>query len=117
MEKSVLTGPRARPFHIKVHLFEPTNPECGYCADIEEYWVSANQWRRTIVSPEFKLTLVAKGEQVSEKMEGDYYPLWLKRFAKGIFEMVPYPEMWAKPMPRSHRSHFRMVANRMRAHV
>src|ERR1039458_7608367 len=33
MEKSVLTGPRARPFHIKVRLFEPTNPECGYCAD------------------------------------------------------------------------------------
>jgi TonB family protein len=96
LENSVLTGEHAQPFHIKVHLFESTNPECGYCADIEEYWVSPTQWKRSIVSPKLTLTTVVSGDKSSEQMTGDYYPLWLRRFVIGIFEVVPHPEMWAK---------------------
>lgn len=96
LESSLLTGSQAQPFHLKVHLYESTNHECGYCADIEEFWLSPTQWKRTIVSPEFSLTDVVNGDKISEQMTGDYYPLWLRSFVIAITEIVPYPEAWAK---------------------
>jgi hypothetical protein len=62
-------------FTVRVHLFESTNPPSPYRADIEEYWVSPQEWRRSIDTPEFKQTLIANGDQVSEQDTGDYYPL------------------------------------------
>src|SRR5438046_3739483 len=73
LDQSALTGANAKPFHLKVHLFESTNPPSPYRADIEEYWVSPRQWRRSIETPEFKQTLIASGDQISEQNTGDYY--------------------------------------------
>jgi TonB family protein len=94
LEQSALTGASSKPFHLKVHLFESTNPPSPYRAEIEEYWVSPQQWRRSIDSPEFKQTIVMNGDQTSEQNTGDYYPLWLKRFITGIFDPVPNAEQW-----------------------
>jgi TonB family protein len=96
LQQSSLTGINAVPFHLKVHLFESTNPPSPYQAEIEEYWVSAQQWRRTIDSPDFKQTLIVSGDQVSEQDTGDYYPLWLKGFINGIFDPIPNLEQWNK---------------------
>jgi TonB family protein len=96
LEQSALTGANAKPFHLKVHLFESTNPPSPYRAEIEEYWVSPQQWRRSIDTPEFKQTLIANGDQISEQNTGDYYPLWLKSFITGIFEPVPNADQWNK---------------------
>jgi len=96
LEQSSLTGANAVPFHLKVHLFESTNPPSPYHAEIEEYWVSPQQWRRSIDSPEFKQTLIVNNGQVSEQDTGDYYPLWLKNFITGIFDPVPNAEQWNK---------------------
>jgi TonB family protein len=96
LEQSVLTGTNAEPFHIKVHLFESTNPPSPYRTDIEEYWVSAKQWRRSIDAPEFKQTLIASGDQISEQDTGDYYPLWLKNFITALFDPVPNADPWNK---------------------
>ena len=96
LEESSLTGANAGPFHLKVHLFESTNPSSDYRAEIEEYWVSPQQWRRSIDTPDFKQTIVVNGDQVSEQNTGDYYPLWLKAFITGIFDPVPNPEEWNK---------------------
>jgi TonB family protein len=94
--RSSLTGANAVPFHLKVHLIESTNPPSPYRAEIEEYWVSAQQWRRSIDSPDFKQTLIVNGDQVSEQDTGDYYPLWLKGFINGIFDPVPNADQWNK---------------------
>lgn len=96
LEQSALTGPNAKPFHIRVHLFESTNPPSPYRADIEEYWVSPKQWRRSIASPEFKQTLIASGDQIGEQNTGDYYPLWLKSFITALFDPVPNADQWNK---------------------
>ncbi len=96
LEKSLLTSPGADPFHVKVHLFESTNPTSPYKAEIEEYWVSPQEWRRTIDSPSFKQTLIVNGQDISEQNVGDYYPLWLKTFITGIFDMVPNVDQWSK---------------------
>jgi hypothetical protein len=96
LEESSLTGVNAVPFHLRVHLFESTNPPSPYQAEIEEYWVSPQQWRRSIDSPDFKQTLIVNGDQVSEQDTGDYYPLWLKDLINGIFDPVPNAEQWNK---------------------
>jgi TonB family protein len=96
LEQSALTGANAKPFHLKVHLFESTNPPSPYRAEIEEYWVSPRQWRRSIDTPEFKQTLIVSGDQLTEQNTGDYYPLWLKSFITGIFDPVPNADQWNK---------------------
>jgi hypothetical protein len=96
LEESALTGMNAEPFHVKVHLFESTNPPSPYRADIEEYWVSPKQWRRSIDTPDFKQTLIASGDQISEQDTGDYYPLWLKNFITALFDPVPNADQWNK---------------------
>ena len=96
VEQSALTGSRAKPFHIKIHLLESTNPPSDYRAEIEEYWVSPQQWRRSIDSPQFKQTLIVNGDQISEQNTGDYYPLWLRNFITGIFDPVPNADQWNK---------------------
>jgi TonB family protein len=96
LEESALTGAGAKPFHLKVHLFESTNPPSPYQAEIEEYWVSPQQWRRSIDSPDFKQTLVVNGDQINEQNSGGYYPLWLKSFITGIFNPVPNADQWNK---------------------
>jgi TonB family protein len=94
LERSSLTGVNASPLHVKVHLFESTNPSSEYRAEIEEYWVSPQQWRRSIDSPNFKQTLIVNGDRINEQDTGDYYPLWLKEFITGIFDPVPNAEQW-----------------------
>ncbi len=96
LAQSGLTGANAKPFHLKVHLFESTNPPSLYRAEIEEYWVSPKQWRRSIDSPDFKQMLIVNGDQISEQNTGDYYPLWLKSFITGIFDPVPNAAQWNK---------------------
>jgi hypothetical protein len=96
LERSSLTEPNAKPFHIKVHLFESTDDTSDYHAEIEEYWVSPQEWRRSIDSPDFKQSLIVNAEQVSEIDTGDYYPLWLKSFITGIFDAVPNADEWNK---------------------
>jgi hypothetical protein len=94
LEMSSLTRTESRPFHLKVHLFESTNPSSDYHAEIEEYWVSAQQWRRTVESAKFKQGTVTNGAQTSEQNAGDYYPLWLRNFVTGIFDPVPHSDLW-----------------------
>lgn len=86
LEQSSLTRANAKPFHLKVHIFESTNPSSELHAETEEFWMSDQQWRRSIDSPSFKQTIIVNGNQISEENRGEYYPLWLKDFVSGIFD-------------------------------
>jgi hypothetical protein len=96
LELSSLTGAHARPFHVKLHLSEPTNAASPYRAEIEESWASPRQWSRVIETPDFKQTLVVNGEKSSEQITGDYYPLWLRAFVNALFDPVPNADVWKK---------------------
>ena len=96
LEQSSLTGARAKPFHVKVHLSESTNPASPYRAEIEESWASPQQWARVIETPDFKQTLIVNGDKGSEQITGDYYPLWLRAFVNGLFDPVPNVDVWKK---------------------
>lgn len=85
IEQSQITLPGSRPFHLRARVFEQTNPDNkGFNADIEEFWVAPDKWRRTIKSAGFSETLVVNGSQEREELTGDYYPSWLRTIVNAI---------------------------------
>ena len=90
LRKSQLTLPGSAPFHIKLSILEVTNPQSDRHAEVEEYWVSPEKYRRTIKSPAFSQTLIVNGDAVSETDTGDYYPYWLYQIVTAVFDPVPF---------------------------
>ena len=89
LQQSQLNRPGGRPFHLQATLVETTNPKSEYQANIEEYWLAPDKWRRTISSPGFSQILIVDGNRVSEKITGDYFPWWLNEFVTAIFDPLP----------------------------
>jgi TonB family protein len=92
VKQSQLTLPGSASFHLKVMIAETASPDSDYKAEIEEYWLSNQKWRRTIRSPHLDQTLVVIGDKVLEKNEGDYYPWWLTDLVTAIFDPLPMRE-------------------------
>ncbi|MGO9402421.1 MAG: hypothetical protein ACLPVW_02995 [Terriglobales bacterium] len=66
---------------------EATNIENdSYKAEIEEYWVAPDKWRRTVRTEGFSSDLVVNGDKQSDSVSGDYYPNWLRTLATAIFD-------------------------------
>ncbi len=90
-----LTGEGSRPFHIRVTVSEPENPQSPYQGSIEEWWSSPTKWRREVtVKGGMHQTIVVAAGKKSEKDEGDYFPLWLRNFVTGLFDPVPNTSAW-----------------------
>jgi outer membrane biosynthesis protein TonB len=97
---SQLTHPGSAPFHLKATVAELNSPDSDYKAEIEEYWVAPDKWRRTIKAPDFSQTKIVNGPQVSEQNQGAYYPFWLRNFVTAIFDLAPTEIMQTKsPLP------------------
>jgi hypothetical protein len=89
VQQSRLTLAGGSAFHLKAHIAETTNPDSARNAEIEEYWVSPEKWRRTIQSSGFSQTLIVNGGQTWETNSGDYYPFWLRDLVTAIFDPLP----------------------------
>lgn len=95
LNKTLLTGPGARPFHIRIVVSEPENPQSPYQGAIEEWWTSADQWRREVTDRDgLKQTIVVSNGKKTEHDEGDYFPLWLRGFVFAAFDPVPNAAAW-----------------------
>lgn len=88
IQQSKLTLAGGTPFHLKAHITNAGAPP-EYSADVEEYWVSPEKWRRTVQSAAFSQTLISDGDKVSEKLTGDYYPFWLRDLVTALFDPLP----------------------------
>lgn len=95
LEKSALTGPQAMPFHVRLQVSEPAYPDSPYQGSIEEWWISANQWRRVVTSKQGmrQIVVVTDGKR-TELDQGDYLPLWLREFEIAVFDPVPDAAAW-----------------------
>jgi TonB family protein len=91
---SSLTGPHAQPFHLKLSVSEPANPNSPYRATIEEFWRSPTDWQRTIDSPGFRQNLLVKGNSRNEQNSGDYYPMWLRSFVTAAIDPLEDVAFW-----------------------
>jgi hypothetical protein len=89
VQQSKLTLAGGAPFHLKAHITNAGAPKLEYSADVEEYWVSPEKWRRTLQSSGFSQTLIVNGDKVSEKLTGDYYPFWLHDLVTALFDPLP----------------------------
>ena len=95
LAKGSLTYGDSRPFHIRVSITEPENPQSPYQGTIEEWWVSADQWRREVTDKDgLHQTIVFSGGNKTEKDEGGYFPLWLRNFQTAILDPIPNPDSW-----------------------
>jgi hypothetical protein len=89
VQQSRLTLAGGAPFHLKAHITNSGAPKPEYTADVEEYWVAPEKWRRTVQSAGFSQTLIVNGGAVSEKLTGDYYPFWLHDLVTALFDPLP----------------------------
>jgi len=113
LEKNALTGAGARPFHIRVEVSEPENPQSPYQGTIEEWWLSPDKWRREVTAKGgMRQTIVVADGKQTEHDEGDYFPHWLQEFVTAIIDPVPDAAQWTasgamieqKIMPDGRRS-------------
>jgi hypothetical protein len=87
LERSQITAAGSHPFVLKAKILEITNPSnLDYHAEIEEYWLAPDKWRRTVKTSSFSETLVVSGDKTSEQITGDYYPNWLRTLIAAMFE-------------------------------
>jgi hypothetical protein len=93
---SSLTEHGAQPFHLKLTVSDPANPQSSYSATIEEYWKSSKDWYRAILSPDFQQFVVVRDGQRIEQNIGGYYPLWLRNFATAAAEPLEDSSFWGK---------------------
>jgi outer membrane biosynthesis protein TonB len=89
VQQSKLTLAGSTPFHLKAHIASSGTPKPEYSADVEEYWVSPEKWRRTVETAGFSQILIANGGQVSETIKGDYYPFWLHDMVTALLDPLP----------------------------
>src|SRR5689334_25400851 len=89
VKQSQLTLPASSSFHLKASITNKANPDSEYKATIEESWLSPQNWRRTIESPQCSQVLVVDGEKVSETDRGNYYPFWLRDLVTAIVDPLP----------------------------
>ena len=89
VQQSKLGVAGGTPFHLKAYIANAGTPRPEYSADVEEYWVSPEKWRRTVQSAGFSQTVIADGGNISEKLTGDYYPFWLHDLVTALFDPLP----------------------------
>jgi hypothetical protein len=95
LAKGSLTGAGAKPFHIRVNVSEPENPDSPYQGTIEEWWFSPDQWRREVTAKGgMRQTIVVIGGKKTEQDEGDYFPHWLQGFVNAVADPVPNVAVW-----------------------
>jgi hypothetical protein len=92
VQRSKLTVTGGTPFHLKAQIAQTANPRPEYAAEVEEYWVAPEKWRRTVKSTGFSQTLIVNGDKISEHLAGDYYPFWLHDLVTALFDPLPMAE-------------------------
>src|SRR5215469_6601322 len=97
---SSLTGPHAQPFHLKLTISEPANPNSPYRATVEEFWQSPKLWQRNIESPGFQQTISMTGTTQTEQSPGGYYPLWLRNFVTAAIDPLEDSAFWTQVSAR-----------------
>lgn len=95
LERSSLTAKGIRPFHIRVAISEPENPQSPYQGTIEEWWLSPDRWRREVTDKDgTHQTIVVSAGRQTEADQGEYFPLWLRSFVSALFDPVPDASKW-----------------------
>ena len=89
IHESRITEAGAAPFHLKAKSEPMYKNGPQFSAEIEEYWVARDKFRRTIHSPEFDQTLIVNGSARFERDSSNYLPDWIYTVTEALFDVVP----------------------------
>jgi hypothetical protein len=91
VERSTLNQPGTKPFHLKAVLAPSLARDQGSnrTGEVEIWWVSPEQWKREVRSPEFHQIAIMNGSREWQKNEGEYFPEWLREVSVALIEPVP----------------------------
>jgi len=89
IQRSCLTLPGAEPLHLRATSVPAYAYGIDQSAEIEEYWVSPQKWKRTISSKDFEQTVIVNGKLRFEQNSSDYYPKWLDDIVTALVEIAP----------------------------
>ena len=89
LKLSRITAPGSTPFHLRAEVRQEGQRKSIYNAEVEEFWVAPNKWRRTVKGANFSETLIVNGSRSYEDDKGDYYPYWLRDLVIALVDIVP----------------------------
>ncbi len=92
-QKSSLTAPGSRTFHLKLEAAETRQNDPQYKAEIEVWWAAPDKWRREVRSPAFSQTAVQDGQHYYESNSSDYLPWWLHELIQESVDPIPVAEL------------------------
>ncbi len=92
-EKAVALHSKNTPsYHLKASVVETTNPKSEYRAEIEEFFQSERNWRRTVTAPGLSWTQEVRDGMLQDEYSGDYAAFWLRELLSGITDPIPNPK-------------------------
>src|SRR5437879_3863126 len=80
-----ITSPGDAPFHLKAVIYERDDPDSK--TQVELFWISPQQYRRTIKGDEFSQTLIVNGDRIFEEDSDDYFPLWSQTLVRAMLDL------------------------------
>jgi hypothetical protein len=80
-----LTAPGSPPFHLKAVIHEGNDPDSK--TEVEVFWNSPQQYRRTIKGDEFSQRLIINADLVFEQDSDDYFPLWAQTLVRAMVDL------------------------------
>jgi hypothetical protein len=91
VERCRLNQPGRKPFHLKAVLAPSLARDQGSnrTGEFEIWWVSPEQWKRDVRSPEFHQIAIVNGSQEWQKNEGEYFPEWLREASVALSNQFP----------------------------
>jgi hypothetical protein len=89
LKLSKITLPGSTPFHLRAIVAQDGKKDSSYNAEIEEFWIAPDKWRRLIKSSTFSQVLIVNGDKISEQNTGSYYPFWLRDLVTAVVDVLP----------------------------
>jgi hypothetical protein len=77
------------PFHAILVISQPDEKDSPFEGKIEIYWANAAKYRVTVTSKAFEQTRIVNGDRIEEQNTGDFYPEWLRNYARALLDPLP----------------------------
>jgi len=89
---SLTTG--AAPFHALLTISQPNDAKSTFHGAVEVFWAGPSKYRLILQTKDFQQTRVVNGDVVEESNKGDFYPTWLRNYARALMDPLPMAQLF-----------------------
>lgn len=83
------------PFHALLVINQPDDAHSLHQGTIELFWASPAKYRLVLQTKGFQQTRIVNGSAVEETDTGDFYPAWLRDYARALIDPLPMAHLYA----------------------